>query len=128
MIEPAAPAYPHLPDPIAGQTKDTIAAFFPKCVVGDDVVIRSTQGAHLRYRRAKVTQIAPGKVYTDVTTTWSGPCWYTKRGRNALHPTGKCHLVEPTPGIWEIATAGGRPIVGELCREIARLPRLGGMT
>lgn len=116
---------PHLLDPIAGQTEDTIAAFLKKCAVGDEVVIRSTQGGHPHYRRAKVTGVAPGKVYTDVTTAWSGPAWSTKHGRNMRWRTSQTHLVEPTPGVLEIATSDGRIQVGELRMEVGSLPRLG---
>jgi hypothetical protein len=115
---------PHLLDPIVGQTEATIAAFLQKCVVGDEVVIRSTQGGHLFYRKAKVVGINPGKVYTDVETPWSGPAWYTKHGRNAKFPFSQSHLVEPTEGVLKMATSSSRPPVGGLRVEIALLPRL----
>jgi hypothetical protein len=116
---------PHLLDPIVGQTEDTIAAFLQKCVVGDEVIIRSTQGGHLLYQKAKVVGVNPGKVYTNVQTPWSGPCWYTKHGRNARHPFSQSHLVEPTEAVLRVATDSSHPHVGGLRMEIAHLPRLG---
>jgi hypothetical protein len=85
-------------DPTEDQTEASIGAFLRTLKVGDEVAIRETQRALLRFILMKVTRIKKGRLYTE-QSGYAGDSWYIRTGRSCWYPKGQSHLVEPTSGV-----------------------------
>lgn len=93
--------------PCVNQTEAEIATYYGSANVGDEAMVRQTQGHVLYYTLAKITGFKPerGRVYVD-----NFGAFYTKHGRNCFHPKGQTTLVVPTPEIraWMKANPTGK--------------------
>ena len=85
-------------DPTEGQTEASIGMFLRTVKVGDEVAIRETHRALLRFILTKVTRINKGRLYTD-QSGYAGDSWCMRTGRSCWYPKGQSHLVEPTSGV-----------------------------
>jgi hypothetical protein len=85
-------------DPTENQTEASIGRFLSAVAVDDDVAIRETHRALLRFILTKVASIKKGRLYTE-QNGYAGNSWYIRTGRSCWSPKGQSHLVEPTSGV-----------------------------